>query len=93
MGVVYKARDLKLGRFLALQFPPEGALANETSRARLVREAQHASALSHPNIATIHDAGEDARRVYIATEHCPVSNGWVPVGPRRLIPRAACDRS
>ena len=68
MGVVYKARDLKLGRLLALKFPPEGAFANEAARSRLLREAQHASALNHPNIATIYDAGEDSGRVYIAME-------------------------
>ncbi len=68
MGVVYKARDTKLGRFLALKLPPDGALADETARARLLREAQHASALNHPNIATIYDAGEDTGRVYIAME-------------------------
>lgn len=68
MGVVYKARDLKLGRLLALKFLPEGALANEAARARLLREAQHASALNYPNIATIYEASEDAGRVYIAME-------------------------
>jgi serine/threonine protein kinase/Tol biopolymer transport system component len=68
MGVVYKARDLKLGRLLALKFPPEGSLATQPARARLLREAQHASALNHPNIATIYDAGEDSGRVYIAME-------------------------
>lgn len=68
MGIVYKARDLKLGRLLALKFLPEGALANDAARNRLLREAQNASALNHPNIATIYDAGEDAGRVYIAME-------------------------
>jgi Tol biopolymer transport system component/tRNA A-37 threonylcarbamoyl transferase component Bud32 len=68
MGIVYKARDLKLGRLLALKFLPEGALANEAARARLLREAQHASALNHPNIATVYDAGEEAGRVYISME-------------------------
>ncbi len=63
MGVVYKARDTKLGRFLALKLPPDGALADEAARTRLLREAQHASALNHPNIATIYDAGEDTGRV------------------------------
>lgn len=53
---------------LALKFLPEGALANDTARARLLREAQHASALNHPIIATIYDAGEDGGRVYIAME-------------------------
>lgn len=68
MGVVYRARDIKLGRLLALKLLPEAALADPAARARLLREAQNASSLNHPNIATIYEVGEDAGRIYIAME-------------------------
>jgi serine/threonine protein kinase len=51
MGVVYEARDPKLGRLLAVKLLPEGALAGETARARFLREAQNASSLNHPRAA------------------------------------------
>jgi serine/threonine protein kinase/Tol biopolymer transport system component len=68
MGVVYKARDTRLGRMVALKLLANGALADQTARARLLREAQHASSLNHPNIATIYEVGEDAGEIYIALE-------------------------
>lgn len=91
LGDVYRARDTKLGRTVAIKFPPANLIADATRREALLSQARAITALSHPSIATLFDVGEHGERLYLVFEFVPGDPLFRVIGGRPIHPRRAVE--
>ncbi|MGH9328814.1 MAG: protein kinase domain-containing protein, partial [Vicinamibacterales bacterium] len=91
MGEVYRARDTKLGRTVAIKVLPEAIAADHDRRERFLREARATAALSHPNIAMLFEVGQDGDRIYLVFEYVAGRTLGAVIAGRPLPPRLALD--
>ncbi len=91
MGEVYRARDTRLGRIVAVKFLARDFTADRAARERMVREAQLTSSLNHPNIVTVYDVGDNHGHPYIVMELVDGESLWQRLGARRLKTREVLE--
>src|SRR3989454_931427 len=91
MGDVYRARDTRLGRTVAIKVLASDVANDPDRRDRFLREARAAAALSHPNIAALYEVGEDQGQLFLAFEFVPGASLATVIGGRALNPRRAID--
>ncbi len=91
MGEVYRARDTRLGRTVAIKVLPAELAGDEARRERLLREARAAASLSHPNIAALYEIGEDQGHLFLVFEFVPGKTLKTEIGGRPINPRRAIE--
>src|SRR5438552_1180098 len=91
MGEVYRARDTRVGRTVAIKVLPAAVADDPERRARFLREARASASLSHPNIAALYEIGEEQGHMFLAFEFVPGETLKVAIGGRPLNARRAVD--